>query len=313
MNNILDGLVKIENIMAFLKEIVTPIIVGIMVHFATTCIIKCFPNTNENISKFRKFLHSKGFNIAVRIITVLIVVILLGYNVYNYFSEVNSIESIKLEMTTVPNKTGKNFKISRYEISNSEFLKFVKSNQEWRKDKISKKLCDIEDYLENDWLSPTSYKEKLGNSPVREVSWYAADAFCKWIDGRLPTYEEWKLTVHTVEKHINEKTFDWDNDKPRFNFCDSTCKETHSDKFKSDGVSTIAEVKWNYDKESPIDIRNLRGNVAEWISTTGSQDMAAIVGGSYLLTYAECLTDDVFRIDKKYTAIGTGFRCVMDR
>lgn len=78
-------------------------------------------------------------------------------------------------------------------VTNEEFLEFVKANPEWSKSQIPRIYAD-KGYLkhwESDFNIGDRY-EQIKNSPVTNVSWHAANAYCKWKGKRLPTSDEWE-------------------------------------------------------------------------------------------------------------------------
>lgn len=78
-------------------------------------------------------------------------------------------------------------------VTNAEFLQFVKENPEWSKSRIPKIYADT-GYLKH-WSGDFvigDQDDQIKNSPVTNVSWYAANAYCKWAGKRLPTIEEWE-------------------------------------------------------------------------------------------------------------------------
>ena len=71
-------------------------------------------------------------------------------------------------------------------VTNGEFLEFVKANPKWARSKISPLFADA-GYLKQ-WTGDfETGDDKIINSPVTNVSWFAADAYARWKGKRLPT------------------------------------------------------------------------------------------------------------------------------
>ena len=99
------------------------------------------------------------------------------------------------------------FRMDETAVTNLEYLEFVKANPEWRRSKVNHLFADT-NYLRH-WKSDLSIGEsnkKIYNSPVVNVSWFAAEAYCKWKNKRLATVAEWELAARGVPKNIKQKS-----------------------------------------------------------------------------------------------------------
>ena len=116
-----------------------------------------------------------------------------------------------------------NYQISKFPVSNKEFLEFIDAGgyqdyKYWLSD-------GFETAKQNNWEAPM-YWEKRDNiwytrdfdgirkinpsEPVVHVSYYEADAYCKWAGKRLPTEAEWEKAAswnptNRSKQHIRGK------------------------------------------------------------------------------------------------------------
>lgn len=99
-------------------------------------------------------------------------------------------QSFFVKTGTKPAKL-RSFYLSEHAVTNAEYLAFVKANPEWSKSKAKKLFVD-DSYLKH-WKNDTSFNDGISaNSPVVYVSWFAANAYCRWKGLRLPTTAEWE-------------------------------------------------------------------------------------------------------------------------
>lgn len=85
--------------------------------------------------------------------------------------------------------TIRSFWLDRLPVTRIQFKKFVDKNPEWQKNKVNPIYAD-ENYLRDQKVT-----QKTMKFPVTYVSWYAAQAYCESLGGRLPTVLEWEFVA----------------------------------------------------------------------------------------------------------------------
>ena len=93
-------------------------------------------------------------------------------------------------------RTVKAFRIGQTQVTNGEFLEFVREHPQWRRSQVSQSEADS-NYLRH-WagdldLGPQG--DALREAPVTHVSWFAARAYCLARGLRLPTQDEWEFAA----------------------------------------------------------------------------------------------------------------------
>ena len=134
------------------------------------------------------------------------------------------------------------FYMDVYEVTNAQYKDFVNVNPQWRKDRIPLEYHDG-DYLKN-WKG-NNYPSGKDSHPVTHISWYAAMAYAKWADKRLPTEAEWEKGARSG---LAEQTYPWGNsiDSSRANY-------------SSDNTTPVGQYPPN-----AYGLYDMAGNVWEW-------------------------------------------------
>ena len=193
------------------------------------------------------------------------------------------------------------FRLDRYPVSNRDFGVFLKSHPEWGR----KQRVDL--FADRNYLKSFSQNKKSLDLPVVEVSWFAAQAYCEWKKGRLPTTLEWEY-VAQVNDQERDEILKWY----------STPQKSQPRKEVSSGKPN----RWN--------VYNLHGLIWEWtndfnsvfVSGDNRQDAdqmkdlfcgTGALGSSNRENYAAFMRYAMrSSLKANYTLGNLGFRCAYD-
>ena len=96
----------------------------------------------------------------------------------------------------------------------------------------------------------------LNNYPANRVSWYGADAYCRWVNKRLPTEAEWEKSARGIDGRI----FPWGDEFP------TNDRVTFRRKFNKIGFKVLEMVDSMPNGRSPYGVHHMAGNAWEWVS-----------------------------------------------
>jgi hypothetical protein len=108
------------------------------------------------------------------------------------------------------------FRLDLHPISNDEFLAFVRLSPQWKKSHMDKTLHDG-DYLKH-WPSDETTPLDERDRPVRYVSYFAAEAYCKASGKKLPGLNHYRIATGLNEARTIEITYEGPYQAPTFSF-----------------------------------------------------------------------------------------------
>lgn len=152
------------------------------------------------------------------------------------------------------------FWIDRWEVTNHSYMEFVEQTGHRKPG------------------PPSRYAKRLAqlrgpNQPVAYVSWYDADAYCKWKKKRLPREDEWEKAMRGIDGRL----WPWGN-SPRVHKANLGGGE--------DGYEATAPVGSFPLDRSPFGVHDGFGNLMEWV-TDWYEEQAAFPHEVQAATFAD--------------------------
>ncbi|NIM96447.1 MAG: SUMF1/EgtB/PvdO family nonheme iron enzyme [Anaerolineales bacterium] len=168
---------------------------------------------------------------------------------------------------------------------------------------------------------------KRPNYPAVAVSKGDAEAYCGWVDGRLPSEEEWRYAAGGAQGLI----YPWGNEfaMGEANFCDKQCPYPFKNTNYDDGSVRTAPVGSYPNGASWVGAMDMSGNVWEWVkdwypenyyegsafqfpSDAKTDGLAGSLGGSWLDDNYGLRISNRLVVVSNYRSTYIGFRCVSD-
>jgi sulfatase modifying factor 1 len=202
----------------------------------------------------------------------------------------------------------KNFKMDKKLVTNADYLKFVKKHPQWQKSKAKRLFAD-KSYLKN-WSDDVSFAKELENTPVTNVSWYAAKAYCEDQGKKLPSTNQWEYAAMAgyTKKDARKDSLYNARIIAAYEEPKTYLKQSGLQKPNFWGIYDMNELVWEWTSDfSSIMIsgENRDNNDMKLFCGAGSLNASDLMNYAAFMRYA-------FRssIKANYTITNLGFRCI---
>jgi formylglycine-generating enzyme required for sulfatase activity/regulator of sirC expression with transglutaminase-like and TPR domain len=140
--------------------------------------------------------------------------------------------------------------IDKYEVSAEKFAEFLNT------------MDNAKGYYLDNKFGTLHYDGRfhprpgLENYPINNITWNAANEYCKWKEKRLPTEAEWEKAA----RGTSAQTYPWGNGPPSDTLARYFQTWTKEEKHK-----VMVPVQALTEGQSPYGLHNMAGNVKEWV------------------------------------------------
>jgi formylglycine-generating enzyme required for sulfatase activity len=142
--------------------------------------------------------------------------------------------------------------MDRYEVTAGDFSRFLNLHPKESPRYIEMGKAVTIENLDGKYQA----RPGLKRYPVNRVSWYGADAYCRWLEKRLPTEAEWEKAARGTD----ERLFPWGNEHPNNSLA------TYRRKFSQWGFKAMEPVDSMASGQSPYGLHHMAGNAWEWVN-----------------------------------------------
>ncbi len=159
----------------------------------------------------------------------------------------------------------RSYYIDAHEVTNASYVEFLNQNGDSCLGQPCIDLMQSQLIQANDGFAIANAQSQ---TPVTGISWYGAQAFCVWREGRLPTEAEWEKAAAWDGEVMSARRYPWGDvfDGRLVNSCDSSCDEPQANAAFDDGHPAAGPVASFPDGRSAFGLYDMAGNVWEWVS-----------------------------------------------
>lgn len=197
-------------------------------------------------------------------------------------------------------------------VTHEQYLKFVNAHPQWKRSQVPRLFAD-EHYLRG-W-GDSGPDQSILKSPVNNVSWFAAKAYCECLGKRLPTVDEWEYAAMADENRRDARKDSVFNQRiiRGYETRGSHTKEVGNSPANYWGLKDLHGLVWEWTLDFNAVIL---GGESRKLDNTNSTNLwcgGAAINATDLMNYAAFMRYALrSSLKARYSLTSLGFRCVKD-